>query len=62
MRSPPRSTTSGSTSPLDLLRRATEAGKAADHAAPRWSDWATRAVMPTLRIPGFHMSSVSQAQ
>jgi len=49
-------------SPLDLLRRATEAG-AAEITLPReWSDWATRAVMPTLRIPDFHMSSVSQAQ
>ena len=25
-------------------------------------DWATRAQMPSLRIPDFHMSSVSQAQ
>jgi hypothetical protein len=25
-------------------------------------DWATRAAMPSLRIPDFHMSSVSQAQ
>lgn len=49
-------------SPLDLLRRATEAG-APEITLPReWSDWATRAVMPTLRIPDFHMSSVSQAQ
>ena len=49
-------------SPLDLLRRATEAG-AAEQTLPReWADWATRAVMPTLRIPDFHMSSVSQAQ
>ena len=29
---------------------------------PPWRDWSTRAVMPTLRIPDFHMSSVSQAQ
>jgi len=49
-------------SPLDLLRRATEAG-APDRTLPReWGDWATRAAMPTLRIPDFHMSSVSQAQ
>jgi predicted Zn-dependent protease len=49
-------------SPLDLLRRATEAG-ATDRTLPReWGDWATRAAMPTLRIPDFHMSSVSQAQ
>ncbi|MFN3002108.1 metallopeptidase TldD-related protein [Mycolicibacterium wolinskyi] len=49
-------------SPLDLLRRATEAG-ISDVTLPReWGDWATRASMPTLRIPDFHMSSVSQAQ
>ena len=49
-------------SPLDLLRRATEAGRAEVTLPREWSDWATRAVMPTLRIPDFHMSSVSQAQ
>jgi predicted Zn-dependent protease len=49
-------------SPLDLLRRATEAG-ASEVTLPReWGDWATRAAMPPLRIPDFHMSSVSQAQ
>jgi predicted Zn-dependent protease len=49
-------------SPLDLLRRATEAG-ASEITLPReWGDWATRAAMPSLRIPDFHMSSVSQAQ
>jgi predicted Zn-dependent protease len=49
-------------SPLDLLRRATEAG-VSERTLPReWGDWATRAAMPTLRIPDFHMSSVSQAQ
>lgn len=49
-------------SPLDLLRRATEAGVPEATLPREWSDWATRAVMPTLRIPDFHMSSVSQAQ
>ena len=49
-------------SPLDLLRRATEAG-ATELTLPReWGDWVTRAAMPSLRIPDFHMSSVSQAQ
>jgi len=49
-------------SPLDLLRRATQAG-ASEVTLPReWGDWATRAAMPSLRIPDFHMSSVSQAQ
>ena len=49
-------------SPLDLLRRATEASRPEETLPREWSDWATRAVMPTLRIPDFHMSSVSQAQ
>lgn len=49
-------------SPLDLLRRATEAGVSETTLPREWSDWATRAQMPTLRIPDFHMSSVSQAQ
>jgi len=49
-------------SPLDLLTRATEAG-AADYTLPReWGDYVTRVRMPPLRIPDFHMSSVSQAQ
>ena len=46
-------------SPLDLLRRATQVG-ASEVTLPReWGDWATRAAMPPLRIPDFHMSSVS---
>lgn len=49
-------------SPLDLLRRATEAGVSARNLPREWGDWATRAAMPALRIPDFHMSSVSQAQ
>lgn len=49
-------------SPLDLLRRATEAGMSEMTLPREWGDWATRAAMPTLRIPDFHMSSVSQAQ
>ena len=49
-------------SPLDLLRRATEASRPEATLPREWSDWATRAVMPMLRIPDFHMSSVSQAQ
>ncbi|MCV7281355.1 TldD/PmbA family protein [Mycolicibacterium flavescens] len=49
-------------SPLDVLRRATEAGVSEATLPREWGDWATRAAMPTLRIPDFHMSSVSQAQ
>ncbi|MGW5921895.1 metallopeptidase TldD-related protein [Nocardia fluminea] len=48
-------------SPLDLLRRVSEAG-ATEITLPReWKDWFTRTAMPALRIPDFHMSSVSQA-
>ncbi len=49
-------------SPLALLSRATEAG-ATEKTLPReWKDWFTRTAMPPLRIPDFHMSSVSKAQ
>jgi predicted Zn-dependent protease len=49
-------------SPLDLLRRATQAGVSEKTLPREWGDWATRAAMPSLRIPDFYMSSVSQAQ
>jgi predicted Zn-dependent protease len=49
-------------SPLSLLRRVTEAGTSETTLPREWGEWATRAAMPTLRIPDFHMSSVSQAQ
>jgi predicted Zn-dependent protease len=49
-------------SPLDLLRRATQAGVSEVNLPREWGDFATRAAMPSLRIPDFHMSSVSQAQ
>jgi predicted Zn-dependent protease len=49
-------------SPLDLLRRATESGISEKTLPREWGDWATRAAMPSLRIPDFYMSSVSQAQ
>jgi predicted Zn-dependent protease len=48
-------------SPLDLLRRATEAGLSERTLPREWGDWVTRTAMPSLRIPDFHMSSVSQA-
>jgi predicted Zn-dependent protease len=48
-------------SPLDLLRRATEAGVSEATLPREWGDWVTRTAMPSLRIPDFHMSSVSQA-
>jgi predicted Zn-dependent protease len=49
-------------SPLDLLRRVSEAGASQVTLPREWGDWATRAAMPPLRIPDFHMSSVSKAQ
>jgi predicted Zn-dependent protease len=48
-------------SPLDLLRRATQAGLSERTLPREWGDWVTRTAMPSLRIPDFHMSSVSQA-
>ncbi|WP_455360955.1 metallopeptidase TldD-related protein [Streptomyces sp. SYSU K21746] len=47
-------------SPVDLLSRATEAGRTEKTLPREWSDWFTRASMPALRIPDFNMSSVSQ--
>jgi predicted Zn-dependent protease len=49
-------------SPLDLLRRVGQAGVSEVTLPREWGDWATRAQMPSLRIPDFHMASVSQAQ
>ncbi|MFE9094879.1 metallopeptidase TldD-related protein [Streptomyces sp. NPDC007264] len=47
-------------SPVDLLGRATEAGRTEKTLPREWSDWFTRAAMPPVRIPDFNMSSVSQ--
>ncbi|MEV6772073.1 TldD/PmbA family protein [Nocardia sp. NPDC051030] len=48
-------------SPLDLLRRVSEAGRTEITLPREWKDWFTRTAMPALRIPDFHMSSVSKA-
>ncbi len=48
-------------SPLDLLRRASQAGVSEPTLPREWGDYVTRTAMPSLRIPDFHMSSVSQA-
>jgi len=48
-------------SPLDLLRRVTEAGETRVTLPREWKDWFTRTAMPPLRVPDFHMSSVSRA-
>ncbi len=45
---------------MDLLGRATEAGRTEKTLPREWSDWFTRAAMPALRVPDFNMSSVSQ--
>ncbi|MGW5852667.1 metallopeptidase TldD-related protein [Streptomyces sp. NPDC055254] len=47
-------------SPVDLLSRATEAGRTEKTLPREWGDWFTRASMPALRVPDFNMSSVSK--
>ncbi len=47
-------------SPVDLLSRATEAGRSEKTLPREWGDWFTRAAMPALRVPDFNMSSVSR--
>src|SRR4029450_5170258 len=48
-------------SPVDLLGRISEISHA-DRCLPReWNDYFNRTVMPSLRIPDFNMSTVSQA-
>lgn len=47
-------------SPVGLLSRASEAGRTERTLPREWGDWFTRAAMPALRIPDFHMSSVSR--
>ncbi|UYQ61404.1 metallopeptidase TldD-related protein [Streptomyces peucetius] len=47
-------------SPVDLLTRASEAGRTERTLPREWGDWFTRAAMPALRVPHFNMSSVSQ--
>ncbi|MFF2732294.1 metallopeptidase TldD-related protein [Streptomyces sp. NPDC058008] len=47
-------------SPVGLLSRATEAGRTEKTLPREWGDYFTRAAMPALRVPDFHMSSVSR--
>lgn len=47
-------------SPVDLLSRASEAGRTEKTLPREWNDWFTRTAMPALRIPDFNMSSVSK--
>ncbi len=48
-------------SPVDLLGRVTEVGASVPTLPREWSDYFTWTQMPTLRVPDFNMSSVSQA-
>jgi predicted Zn-dependent protease len=48
-------------SPVDLLDRATEVGRTERALSREWNEYLNRTAMPTLRIPDFNMSSVSQA-
>ena len=48
-------------SPVDLLGRITQAGRTERTLPREWNDWFTRAAMPTVRVPDFNMSTVSQA-
>ena len=48
-------------SPVDLLGRCSEVGATVPTLPREWSDYFTWTQMPTVRIPDFNMSSVSQA-
>ena len=48
-------------SPVGLLSRVTEIGQSTLSLPREWSDGFTWVRMPTLRVPDFNMSSVSQA-
>jgi predicted Zn-dependent protease len=48
-------------SPVDLLGRFTDAGATLPTISREWGDYFPRTAMPTLRVPDFNMSSVSQA-
>ena len=48
-------------SPVDLLARATEVGTPVRSLGREFGEYLNRTIMPPLRIPGYNMSSVSQA-
>ncbi len=48
-------------SPVDLLARFTEVGRAQPTLPREWSDYFTRTSMPPVRVPDFNMSTVSKA-
>ncbi|HXQ43717.1 MAG TPA: metallopeptidase TldD-related protein [Acidimicrobiales bacterium] len=48
-------------SPIDVLARTTDAGRAVRALSREWGDWQSRTAMPALRVADFNMSSVSPA-
>jgi len=48
-------------SPVDLLRRFSEAGATSRAFSREWGDYFPRVAAPALRVPDFNMSTVSQA-
>lgn len=48
-------------SPIDLLNRFSAAGQTVRSFSREWGDYFPRTMTPTLRVPDFNMSSVSQA-
>ena len=48
-------------SPIELLGRISEMGVAELTLCREWNDYFNRTIMPTIRVPDFNMSTVSQA-
>ena len=48
-------------SPFDVLRNGVDVGRTERCLSREWSDWFTRSAMPSIRVDGFNMSSVSKA-
>ncbi len=48
--------------PLDLLARASDVSRTVPTFSREWGDYFPRTAMPALRVPDFHMSTVSEAQ
>ncbi len=48
-------------SPVAMLGRVSEIGRSEPTLPREWSDYFSRTAMPTLRVPDFNMSTVSQA-
>jgi predicted Zn-dependent protease len=48
-------------SPIDLMRRFSQASGTAPSFSREWGDYFPRTATPALRVPDFHMSTVSQA-